>query len=234
MCDRHSGVNRNTYLYSNERIKMKLKTIIAAWVLYFSMWIPAFAGMTVSFVPESEIAKNAATIQRVESYLTRLHTVVSDFTQTAPDGARASGKFYLQRPGKMRWQYNPPTPVLIVSNGSELVYYDYELQQVSYIPLASSLISFLAQDVIKFSGDIAITSLDITPKQIRIEVTQRDKPTDGKLLLEFSDVPLQLQSMVVTDATGQTTSVALNGAKFGADIDPSLFVFKDPRKMKRR
>lgn len=194
----------------------------------------SFAEEKITFLPEAEITRNQKTIERVEAYLSRINTIVSEFTQVAPDGSLATGKFYLQRPGKMRWQYNPPTPVLIVTSKNQLVYYDYELEQVSYIPLAGSLISFLAQDKIVFNGDIAITQFESQAKMIRIEVTQREKPTDGKLMLEFSDVPLQLRSMVITDATGQVTTVALNGAKFGADIDPALFVFKDPRKSKRR
>jgi len=218
--------------------------------IYKSIWIPAFAGMTVllllaipaiaaeskdapppvKFLSEAKIAKNQKTIERVENYLSGLTTIVSDFTQAAPDGTLTSGKFYMQRPGKMRWQYNPPTPILMVSNGSELVYYDYELEQVNNIPLDSTLIGFLAQDKISFDGMVGITELTVEQGAIRINLVQRETPDNGQLMLEFSDHPLQLRNMVVTDSTRQVTSVSLNNARFGLKLDQKLFVFHDPRK----
>ena len=186
------------------------------------------------FVSNDVIDKNKYTIQRIELYLSNLTTITSEFTQVAPDGSLTNGKFFLQRPGKMRWQYNPPTPVLMVANGKELVFYDYELEQVSYIPLDGSLISFLGRDKITFGGDVGITRFSNEAAMIRIEVAQKAKPTEGRLMLEFSDKPLALKSMVVTDATGQVTTVALQNAQFGSQIDPKLFVFKDPRKPRNR
>jgi outer membrane lipoprotein-sorting protein len=189
---------------------------------------------SVHFLSDQELARDNATILRLQDYLSGLSSIVSDFTQVAPDVTLTGGKFFLQRPGKMRWQYNQPTPILMVSNGSELVYYDYELEQVSHIPMDSTMIGFLAQDKIRFDNKVGIISLSHTPGVIRIEVSQRKKPDDGQLLLEFSDNPLQLRNMVVTDATHQVTTVSLNNARFGVKLDPELFIFRDPRKGRNR
>ncbi len=186
------------------------------------------------FIAAEEIARHKYTIQRIEQYLTRINTMIADFTQIAPDGSLSSGKLYLRRPGNMRWQYNPPTPVLMIANGSELIFYDYELQQLSHLPLDGSLISFLARDKINFGNDVGITSFRNEANIIRIEVAQHDKPLDGKLLLEFSDKPLLLRSMVITDAGGQVTTISLQNTSFGAEINPELFKFKDPRKPRKR
>lgn len=214
-----------------------MSRIFLVWLMFCACAFAAHAAddkKPAVFLSDAEVAKNAPTIARIEAYLSRQSTIISDFTQVAPDGSVATGKFYLQRPGKMRWQYNPPTPVLIVANGNELVYYDYELQQVTYIPISGSLVSFLARDPIRFSGEVGITTFESQATAVRIEVAQRNKPDEGRLMLEFSDVPLQLKSMIVTDATGQTTTVALSNAKYGAKIEPELFVFKDPRKRIRK
>jgi len=193
---------------------------------------PAFAAES-PFVDASVLEKNKFTIQRVELYLTHINTIIADFTQVAPDSSLSNGKFYLQRPGKMRWQYNPPTPILMVANGRELVFYDYELDQTSYIPLDGSLVSFLGREKITFDDDVGITEFSNEDGAISIAVAQRKKPTEGKLKLEFSDKPLTLRNMIVTDAQGQVTVVALQNAKFGAEIDPELFVFKNPGKKRR-
>ena len=202
-------------------------------------WIPAFAGRPALaddtvFLTPAQLTKNEKTIQRIQEYLTQMTTVAADFTQVAPDGTLTSGKFYLQRPGKMRWQYNPPTPILMVSSGTELVYYDIELEQVSHIPLDDTLIGFLAQSPITFDKKVGVVDFSNKAGIIRITLAQRDKPDDGKLQLEFSDRPLLLRNMVVEDATHQVTTVSLNNAQFGLQIDPELFIFRDPRKGRLR
>ncbi len=188
----------------------------------------------VNFLPDAEVSKHAKTIKRVEEYLSGITTITSEFMQVAPDGSLTSGKFFLERPGRMRWQYNPPTPVLMVANGEELVYYDYELEQVSHIPLDSTLIGFLAQAKIHFDNSVGIISFAENAGTIRIGVAQREKPSDGQLVLEFSDKPILIRNMVVTDASGQVTTVSLNKANFGVDIDKKLFEFHDPRVAKRK
>ncbi len=217
---------------------------------FFKPWIPAFAGMTallyivsthaadapppVHFLSAEELAPHEKTIARVEAYLSGLTTVIADFTQIAPDGSLTTGKFFLERPGKMRWQYNPPTPVLMVANGKELVYYDYELEQLSHIPLDSTLIGFLAQERVTFDKTVGITELQEEAGVIRVSLAQKERPTDGGLMLELSDKPLLIRNMVVTDATNQITSVSLNNAKFGTALDKNLFDFRDPRKPRRQ
>jgi outer membrane lipoprotein-sorting protein len=188
----------------------------------------------VVFLPASEVAKHAQTIKRVEDYLSGLTTITSEFMQVSPDGSYATGKFYMERPNKMRWQYNPPVPVLMVSSGSELIYYDSELEQITHIPLRSTLIGFLAQDKIHFDKKVGIISFLEKNNTIRIGISQRAKPGDGQLVLEFSDKPLIIRSMVVTDASGQVTTVSLNNASFGGKIDKTLFEFKDTRKKRRK
>lgn len=172
----------------------------------------------------------ATVLSRVEQYLSNISTIVSDFSQVAPDGQITSGKFYLKRPQQMRWQYNPPTPILMVTRGSFLTYYDYELNQVSDIPLQDTLLGFLSQKRISFADKaVKVTHFEQEAGIIRVTLVQSDKPDDGALTLEFSDRPVQLYNMRVTDATGQTTSVALNNARFGVTLDNKVFEFKDPR-----
>ena len=179
-----------------------------------------------------EPAKSAA-IERVETYLNQLTTLKAQFSQVAPDGALSEGVFYLKRPGKMRWEYAAPTPVLIVSNGSELVFYDKQLEQVSTVPLESTLIGFLAEKPLKLSGRVEVTHTESKNGVLRLSVIQRGKPDEGKLQMTFAENPLELRNLTITDATGQTTQVALESAEFGLDLSPELFIFRDPRGKRR-
>lgn len=185
---------------------------------------------TSLYLSEAELAKYLPTISRLEKYLSELTTVEAHFTQTSSDGSVGEGTFYLQRPRQMRWEYTPPVPILIVSSGNELVYFDKELEQVSRIPIDSTLAGFLAKEKIIFGGDVGIEQVSEEASVIRITISQREKPDEGSLTLEFSDSPLLLRRMIIIDATGQSTNVSLNNAKFGGKLSPKLFVFKDTRK----
>ena len=135
----------------------------------------------------------------------------------------------------MRWQYSPPTPILLVSDGKVIVYYDAELDQVNYVPVDDTLAGFLAQPVIKLDGKTTrLTGFTAEPGYISATVVQKSKPDEGALTLEFSDAPLQLKQMVIRDASGQVTRIQLQNARYGEALDNKLFVFEDPRGITRR
>lgn len=171
---------------------------------------------------------------RVEAYLGDISSISARFSQVSPDGAITSGKFYLQRPGKLRMEYDPPVPVLVLTSGGNIVYYDKELDQVTNISLDSTLVGFLARDKITFDNSVTITNIEHGQKSMRISLTQTKSPKDGAMTLEFSDKPLVLRNIVMTDSGDQSTVVALADAKFNTKLDPELFVFKNPHLTKDR
>lgn len=210
--------------------------------------IHAFAGMTILAIscaafaadrpvtappggkPSAGAPIQTADIARVETYLSGLSTVMAGFSQVAANGSLASGKFYLKRPGKMRWDYAAPSNVQLISNGDSIVYYDPAVQQVSYVPVDDTLAGFLAQKSIKLeSASTHLSNFEAANGVVRATLVQKKKPTEGSLTLEFSDNPLQLRQMIVADAAGQQTHVQLQNAQFGGLLDDSLFVFRDPR-----
>ena len=192
--------------------------------------VPAFAS---SKLPYSVTAyklsvRDKQTLEQVEAYLSDVHSISTDFIQSAPNGDITNGKFYLQRPGKLRMEYNPPTPVLMVTSGSDIVYYDKELDQISRIGLESTLVGFLARNEVKFDDSVVITDMEYGDKSIRISLIQSKKAKDGMLTLEFSDKPLEFRNMNVTDSSGQVTTVSFTKARFNLPLPGELFIFKDP------
>ena len=192
---------------------------------------PAFAApvkLTYSITPHKLSAKDKEDLARVEEYLSGIHSISTDFIQSAPSGDITNGKFYLQRPGRLRMEYNPPTPVLMVTSGSDIVYYDKELDQISRIGLDSTLVGFLARNEVKFDESVIVTKMEHGDKSLRISLIQARKPKDGMLTLEFSDRPLEFRNMNVTDSSGQVTTVSFTNARFNLPLPGELFVFKDP------
>jgi outer membrane lipoprotein-sorting protein len=173
--------------------------------------------------------EQAADIARIEQYLNSITTLTANFTQIAPDGAESSGLFFLSRPGKLRWQYNPPVPILIVANGSVLSYYDSELKQLSHTSPSSSLAGFLTRKTIRFSGDIIIEELRKDSGLIRLTISQKDKRDQGKLTIIFNNNPLLLKKLIVSDSLGQQTTIMLSNIAQGSVLDNKLFIIENPK-----
>ncbi len=207
-------------------------------LLIFALWLACFPALAaeapIVVRPYALSVQDKAVLARVERYLSSLHTVRAEFIQASPNGDVSSGLFYLQRPGKLRMEYNPPVPVLMVASGGDVVYFDKELDQVSRISLESTLVGFLARDQVMFDDTVIITALKYSNASLRISLVQSRRPKDGALTLEFSDKPLIMRSMVVTDSSGQTTTVSIHNAQFNLPLDKALFIFKDPHLGGRR
>lgn len=169
-----------------------------------------------------------AIAQKVEAHLNTITTLTADFTQVDPEGNVSGGKFYLKRPGKFKWEYDQRQPVLIISDGSQLVYYDKKLKESTYTNLKSSLAGFLARKDIKFSGDVKLLKAEEKDGQIIVKVTQRKKSDEGTLTMVFSQ-DLKLTGLVVEDSNGYVTNVTFQNEQLGQDLADSSFVFHDPK-----
>ena len=172
----------------------------------------------------------AKDIARVEAYLSGLTTIEADFTQIAPDGSISTGRFYLKRPGKMRWDYALPSEVLLISDGEDIVYFDGELAQVNYLSLDDTLAAFLTRPDIRLEGEAtALLDFESGNGVIRASLAQKGREKEGVLTLEFTDSPLTLRQLTMRDAAGNLTSIQLQGAEYGVALRDTLFIFRDPR-----
>ncbi|MBN8828466.1 MAG: outer membrane lipoprotein carrier protein LolA [Sphingobacteriia bacterium] len=169
----------------------------------------------------------------ITAYLNNIKTMVANFIQISPDGSSSEGTFFLARPGKLRWQYNPPVPILIIVNNNKLIYYDYELNEVTYSNTDEVLGSFLTAEKINFK-DQKVT-IDKTLKAdgiIRMNVLHPEKKQ--KMTLLFTESPLQLKKIEFFDDTAQITSVSFHEAKYNVELDRNLFILKNPRVFKTK
>jgi outer membrane lipoprotein-sorting protein len=168
-----------------------------------------------------------ADIARAEAYLNGFETLKARFVQIAPDGGLAEGDVFLRRPGRLRFEYDPPVPLLIVADRVWLILYDSELDQVDRLPLWSTPISVLVDDTVRFSDKVKVIGIARNPGSLRITLQDTDRPEEGLLTLVFTDQPLALRSWVVTDSQGLETTVALSDIETGVTLDPRLFVIAE-------
>jgi outer membrane lipoprotein-sorting protein len=167
-------------------------------------------------------------IQKVEDYLNDITTLQSSFVQGASTGQSASGTFYLQRPGKMRFEYEPPSPILLVADGLFLTYIDKELKEINRLPLISTPLSVLVASRVDLSGgDLEVFAVNRTENTIRLALRDRKDRGAGAVSLTFTTRPMQLRQWTVVDAQGVEVRVALLDPRTGVDMEPKLFIVDD-------
>lgn len=168
-------------------------------------------------------------VKKAEAYLQNLKTATADFIQTSTLGSRLSGKFYLNRPGKLRFDYNEVDD-FIVADGVFVYFYDSQLQEQSNAPIGQTLADFLLRKDLSLSGDLKVVKLFKKNDHVSITVVQEDEPSAGQVELIFSEVPYQLARWRITDAQGEVTEVILKNLQTGMQFkDVSLFGYKDPK-----
>jgi outer membrane lipoprotein-sorting protein len=174
-------------------------------------------------------ATHAGDVARIEDYLNDLTTLKADFVQINPDGGTVTGELYYQRPDKMRLDYDPPSEILVISDGWQIVYYDRRLDQVSHMFPNSTPLGFLLSDQIRLSGDVTVTGVERSAGELHVTLVQTEEPNQGSIQLSFAEDPLELRRWTLTDAQGQATHVVLERAESGLPLDRELFRFRNPK-----
>lgn len=167
-------------------------------------------------------------VRRVEDYLNGLKTLKARFLQVDSQGGTAEGTLYISRPGKLRVDYDPPNPNLLIANNGLLIHYDRALKAPAYLPLNSTPAGLLVRDHLSLSGDVTVLGVKHGAEALRVTVTQTSDPRSGQVTFVFGEKPFVLNSWQVTDAQGAETRVSLYNAESGVALDPTLFQFRDP------
>ncbi|WP_073955074.1 outer membrane lipoprotein carrier protein LolA [Thalassospira sp. TSL5-1] len=187
------------------------------------MFAPASAQADEAIKLTSEQQKD---VSRIEDYMNGITTLKADFVQISSDGGAAKGEVYMQRPGKMRFEYAPPSQILLVATGHDFIYYDKEINAPTYFNIDETPAGLILADKVSLSRDVQIIDFRRTAETIRIKLIRKSDPGAGNVTLVFQDNPLQLRQWVVEDATGIETTVTLYNTQEGMKLDPELFKFK--------
>ncbi len=171
-------------------------------------------------------------LDRVGAYLNALRTLKGRFVQIGPDGKTSTGTVWLSRPGRMRFQYDPPSPLLLVAGHGVVVFHDSQLGQTTNIPVGQTPLGLLLADQIALRGDVTVTSFIRDQGQLLITLVRTKSPGDGSLTLMMNENPLALVGWSVVDAEGRETRLRIADVKLGGEFDDQLFQFNDPEAYK--
>jgi outer membrane lipoprotein-sorting protein len=197
--------------------------------LLLSALLLAFAAPALAD-PHAAVLSDAdqAALQQVQDYLNGLRSLKGRFLQTAPDGQTAQGTAWLERPGRMRFEYDPPSPLLLVAGHGLVVFHDAKLGQTTNIPMGQTPLGLLLRDKVSLTGDVTVTDFVRQPGQMQVTAVKTASPGDGSLTLMLNADPLALVGWSVVDAQGQETRIRLSDVVLGGTYPEKLFTFIDP------
>ena len=166
-------------------------------------------------------------LNRASTALAKVKTASGTFEQLSPDYSESTGRFALSRPGKVRFEYDDPSPLLVVSDGTTVGLQDSELETTDRVPLGTTPLALLLDDDIDFATEADV--LDVANRNGRVEITLRDKSgeMDGTLTLVMQESDMSLTGWHTLDSGGNLTQVQLTDVSYGQRLNPRLFVLKD-------
>jgi len=178
----------------------------------------------------AQSAADARDLRRISNYLNSNETLAGDFVQVGPDGEVNEGRFYLRRPGRVRFEYEPPNPALVVSDGFWVGVTDTRLKTVDRYPLSDTPLHLLLKEDVDLAREGAVKKIERAANQMRVTAVNPDNPSQGSITLVFTDNPLELRQWIVVDQQGLITTVALREMRSNISLKPDLFVIEDPER----
>jgi len=167
-------------------------------------------------------------IDRVAKAMTDTKTVQGRFTQVDPTGAPSSGSFYINRPGKVRFEYTSPEPIFIVSDGTTVSIEEPKRKAYDAIPLASTPLHLFLRSNIDLRKDGSVTDVSTSNGSHFVTLVDKTGEAEGKMVLQFRTTDFELLGWRQIDGAGAETRVQLADMKKNVSLKPSLFVVRDP------
>ena len=204
---------------------MSLKKVLSGFVLAAAVILGSvnavYADVTVTDASVEDIAK-------AEKYLQNMQTAQARFVQTTHNGTQLVGTFYLDRPGKVRFDYDPPSKSFVVADGLFIYFYDGELEEQTNAPIRATLANFFLRKDFSLNDDLIVKDAKWANGLLQVKVVQAEEPDAGSITFAFEENPFTLKKWRVIDSQGMITEVELFYLTTGITHKKGLFVYKDP------
>ena len=175
-----------------------------------------------------------ADLARVDAAMNSTTSFSGRFAQYAADGSFAQGQVYIKRPGKLRFEYDAPNPLLIVSDGVTLTQQDKALETIDRVPLSATPLNFFLREDVNLANDTEVIGLQKTFNEWRVTARDGSGEMDGAITMVFDAQNLALKEWIIADSFGGETRVLLSELRYNERINPRLFVLRDDSRRGRR
>jgi outer membrane lipoprotein-sorting protein len=174
--------------------------------------------------PNNLSAEQRAIVDRVNGYLSGVQALSGNFIQIGPDGSRTQGDFAISKPGRVRFEYDDPSPIELIADGSSVVVRDRRLATQDVYPLSQTPLRFLLADRVDLAKDTHLVA--VYADDVFVTVVAEEKSGivgTSRLMIMFSAKDMQLKQWTVTDPQGYDTTVAVYNLDTNKRPDPALF-----------
>lgn len=170
----------------------------------------------------SQVQAATGAAQRIADHFARVRTMMGEFVQFGPRGEQTGGKFYIERPGKLRFNYDPPANFKVTADGSSLVLENTKLKTADVYPLSKTPLKLLLDTQIDLSGN-KVRSVKEEPDLTTIQLADKSLFGDSTITMMFDPATYALRQWTITDAQGKDTTVMIFNVEEGVRFDPSVF-----------
>ena len=208
-------------------LKITLQTLFVLFAIAFGMTNLAGAAKPMVLSPEQ-----TESINKISAYMNSFMTLQGEFTQISPKGNISKGVMFISKPGKLRFEYAPPNPFLLVSDGKWVTLKNRAKEKGDQFPLSATPLRLVVSQKIDLLREANILGFEQADGIDSVLLEDRGGTLGGQLVLIFDETQNQLQQWIIIDGKGRRTTVSLANLESGVQIDPKLFVVKIDRKEK--
>jgi outer membrane lipoprotein-sorting protein len=193
-------------------------TLAAVFLLFAPQ---AFAA---KYAPIALTAEQQQSVRKISAYINSFQSLKSNFTQISPRGQTSQGVLLISKPGKLRFEYAAPNPLLIVSDGKWLTIKDKVREKGDQFPLSATPLRLVVSPKIDLLAETNVIAYESTDGLISVSLADRKDALGGYITLIFDETRNELQQWVIVDGKGRRTTVQLANIETGGKFDPKLFI----------
>jgi outer membrane lipoprotein-sorting protein len=178
--------------------------------------------------------EQVASIEKINAFMNSFQSLRGEFTQTSPRGQTSRGIVLINKPGKMRFEYEPPNPLLIVSDGRWLTIKNKVKERGDQFPLSSTPLRLVVAPKVNLLKEATVIGFQANDGLTSVAFQDKKGSLGGYLILVFDEPNNTLQQWIIVDGKGRKTSVQLANLEFGGKFDPKLFIGKIDREQRTK
>lgn len=185
--------------------------------------LAAIAAVALPATGHALTDEQAAALGEISRTLSQIQTMDGEFVQFNPNGEQVQGKFFIARPGRVRFQYDPPATIQVIADGKSVLVFDKKLQTYDIWPLSQTPLRLLLDSNLDLATSEKVTSVGVAPDLVEVVLQDETRFSAGTLNLIFDRQTHELRQWTVTDQQGLQTMVALYNVEVGRQLDEALF-----------
>ena len=195
----------------------------------------AFGAGTANASKEATLEpEQTEAVQKVGDFFNKLRHLQGEFVQVGPRGHISQGVFYMSKPGKLRFEYAPPNPFLVVADGTWVIINNRKKNKAEHYPLSATPLRLVLADNVDLLKEAKIIHVQNDKETLTLTMEDKEQLVAGQLTVVFEAETMSLKQWVIVDGQGLRTTISLKSLKNGVKADPKLFEVRLRKEIKDR